>query len=247
MSVVIAYSTSALSLIATDTRITYGRTMGLPHCHYTDDNEKLHLLTNMGWAAGVGVGDFLAQLKYALQKNNSEHRDVFVLKTIFRQVYEDFYRDWPYEKDDVRFSGLCASWTGFDPDISQIFFRIGIFSDGSVLDTQMEIARNDQFFLLWPYDYFIAETKREEFCGLHETDFQYDDNLEELLLKTFTMFKTISNTSNSVSNICDVGITMLYDNMPHRLRFTGLVDELIQAAQEGNLSDWMDWVPISIS
>lgn len=58
MTVVINYVSKYISVIATDTRIVYGRDGGKSG-NYSDNNEKLISLKNMGWTSGVGLSEFL--------------------------------------------------------------------------------------------------------------------------------------------------------------------------------------------
>lgn len=65
LTVNIGYASKCLSIIVTDRRINYGKNQEFG---YSDNNNKLVNLKDMGWATGAGLASFWIVLKRDYQK-----------------------------------------------------------------------------------------------------------------------------------------------------------------------------------
>lgn len=224
MSVVIAYVSDFISLIATDTRISYGVLAGDPP-EYSDDNEKLFQVKNLGWAAGAGVCELIDNLKTSISA--TEITEVSQIMSIFQKEYSSLYEIWPFEKTYVKMTGMCVSWLGFDADLNRFVFRVGILSEDSITNNSMGRVKEDEFFLLYPSDYIDDALKRMDFINKFKLDFKFNGDILGLFLRVFQMFKEISNNSNSVSSYCDLGIHLVTQTSLERIRLGGNIDDLL--------------------
>lgn len=239
MSVVIAHVSDFISLIATDTRISYGIPAGEPP-EYSDDNEKLFQVNNLGWAAGAGVCELLDNLKTSISA--TEITEVSQIMSVFQKEYSSLFEIWPFEKSYVKMTGLCVSWLGFDADLNRFVFRIGILSEDSITNNSMGRVKEDEFYLLFPTDYIEDSLKRMDFLNKFKPDFKFNGDLLGLFLRVFQMFKEISDNSDSVSNYCDLGIHIATQTSLGRIRLGGNIDDLLHELNMNTIFNRMVFV-----
>lgn len=204
MSVVINYASKYIALIATDTRITWGKH---GEFGYTDGNEKLIDLHDLGWAAGAGLSSFLDSFKKKLGEEDIRNTDR--IKEIFDEIYDNEVKQYPYYQGEIDQSVASASWLGMSND--DIFLRVGIFSKS--IEGTMGFMLNDRFYLFYPSNYLEDLKLVRDFENNNDLIFTYDymnpSSLQQLIQKVVIMFKQISESSEGVSKDCDIGIICL--------------------------------------
>ena len=229
MSVVINYVSKYMALIATDTRITWGK---YGEFGYTDGNEKLIDLQNMGWAAGAGLSSFLDLFKNKLSEEDITDTDR--IKDIFEEIYNEEVCQYPELQNEIRQSVASASWLGMTNN--DIFLRVGIFSKN--IDDTIGFLLNDRFYLFYPRNYLDDLVLIKNFEENNDLDFTYDymnpSSFQQLIQKVFIMFKQISETSDGVSNNCDIGIIYLSREGVQKLKASFNISSFDE--ETGNLS-----------
>lgn len=200
MSVVISYVSEDISLIATDTRVSFRNGF------YTDDNIKLYDMKNLEWTAGVGSSYFITTMRNKLNDK--------VIKTTddILEVYNDCYNQVKklniYSKEEIDNTGIITSWNGLTKNNKQIS-RIGIFSKRLTSVNEFMLLENNSIYILYPKDFIDSNKKFKLIEEKFEMSFIFNDNINDLIIKIIKIFINISLNSNYVSDIIDIGISVL--------------------------------------
>lgn len=221
MSVVICYCCEGFSMIATDTRICYEKTIG----EYTDNNKKLQVANKgFSWAAGagaVGLIDSFIDLTNKVELNSYED-----INKLFKMALNITKIRFDYTEDTLENTGVVISMN--KPNIQQLFqiylwsYKIGNLEEDSIV----EINRNE-FYLLYPPN-FDDQGKRNKFKEDY-LNCQIDNDIDFITKHTCKIFKYICDCSETVSNIIDFGITYLDQELDIvRLQLRVPVTELLE-------------------
>jgi hypothetical protein len=231
MSVVINYVSKYIAIIASDTRINYGRNAEFG---YSDDNIKLVNLPNMGWCSGVGYHDFLELFKNKLaQFELSDPREI---ETIFNESIEQAIVDsMLLHIEDINSSAVSFSWVSTTPE--DIFCRIGLMSK-QYFDNNLMLMNEGEFHIFYPGEYLdnlnIVSQFKETFNLQFQLAHDDPDLLSKLINRTLSMYNYISNQAQTVSRTCHIGILLLSQQGIDKFR--SIVDVDLLEAQGGNVS-----------
>lgn len=227
MSVVVNYASDFLTIIATDTRISYGKNAEFG---FHDDQEKLINLKNFGWSAGVGLGKFLDEFKYAL--GNAEVHSVGEIEEIFSKTVEKASIEQPEFKEYIDNSVASFSWIGSDE--GKILCRLGLISK-EAFDSRVKLLGNGNIFVMYPPEYLnnpeLAFELEERYGVVHP----FNGSLDDILKTILSIFAEIADKSNSVSDTCDVGIMCILPDGVYKGRIKGEVSLLQTELQSGNI------------
>lgn len=242
MSVVINYVTKYLSVIATDTRIVYGKYGGLLGL-YSDDNEKLFNLESgsFGWIAGAGLCDILDEFKDKIAKIIIDKPiNIDVIVEIYKDCLQKGYAKWGDLKRDIDNTAASISYLGYTETENDFSMRIGILSK-KLLDTTEELPRLDyeNFFVLFPSEYIDNRELVEEFEKKFPVSYPFKNDLNDLLLKILGMFLYIKSNSSSVSNICDIGLYLVNLDGIFKIRIRDDAATLVKCVLENKISEKM--------
>lgn len=232
MSVVICYSCDLFSMIATDTRISYGRRMD-DAIKFTDDNEKLEDLPDMGWLAGAGAHSFIEIMKDKLRQSIITSNEQ--VKNLFIESYSEIEELNIYDKNTLDITGIATSWIGFNPKISLLpLFRVGIFSSKTIYEKiAAPMLEKNMIYILYPYEYIIDDKRIDEFEKKYSLNYIFDGDYYKFIYLISCMFKEITANSKSVSNICDMGIMNFANNGIQKIRIKENVNHLIADYNNG--------------
>lgn len=208
MSVVISYvsdnTVNNISVIITDTRISYKKS-GSNEIHHHDDNvEKLHNIEKFGWFAGTGNSDFL-NLVYE-HINNSNIDTLGRMTEIYKQLVLQCINDkLNYSENDVMFAKIIFSLPILYKEKQQNKLMIGFFNRNN---NMMGINKNN-IHVSPPRDY---ENNIDFIKSIEDNPYyHFDGDINKLLYKLVSIFKNISDKSNEVSEMCHIGI-LRWDN-----------------------------------
>lgn len=227
MSVVIGYVSDYFSIIMTDTRITYGKDAEMG---FDDNNEKLVSIPNMGWAAGVGVFDFIHKFNRKLGK--MKHTTVQVIEELFEKTLEQEKHKHEFIRDYIDSTVITCSWVGAQDNKNK--FRVGLLNNEHFGNRLVELGQN-HITVLYPYDYLDDLSKVENLEKRFSMYSEFDGNLEKLLQYLLQIFAEISANSYGVSRICDIGIQVYLDNDLYKFQLKEDVRPLIKAAKDGTI------------
>lgn len=232
MSVVIAYSTDVLSIILTDKRVSFGK---YAEFGYSDDGEKLINLSDMGWAAGAGVSEYLYDLKQNLSSENI--KDVKDIINVYQKISNTYFIDPNYSKEDIDMSAVVASWLGFDEKICFFKFNVGILSSQHISENGIKTLSPNQIFTLYPIDYLDNQNKISSLLSKHGCEHQFDGDINKLYEKIFGLFREIAEDSKYVSTTCDIGLHLIQKDGVYKIKLSGEINELMNELKEGRIQE----------
>lgn len=213
-------------MIATDTRISYGRSMGRTSL-FCDDNDKLLNLDDMGWMAGAGAYSFIEIMQDKLQDrriiSNEQVKDLFI------ESYCEIEKLNIYDKETLDTTGIAVSWISFNPEISWLpLFRIGIFSNKTILEeTPVPMMEKNIIYLLYPFEYIVDKEKINEFNRKYSLNYVFDGDYNKFIYTIACIFNEIASNSKSVSKICDIGLMNIDSNGIQKISIKEDVDHLL--------------------
>ncbi|TRM10705.1 hypothetical protein FH966_02670 [Lentibacillus cibarius] len=191
----------------------------------------------MGWAAGVGLADYLDTLKTNLAKRNVEHTDDII------KVYKETFQSNASSKRLKSDSVLAFSWLGFTQN--QLLFRIGYLGEKD-FGNNIAITKNNIFNYLHPYEYVVDQTKVENFFNKFEDKYDFDGDLNSLLKKLLERFNYFAKDKDvkSIDDICDIGIQLFTNDGIVKIRIKEQVDILLKAIDEGDVSNYFKLIDV---
>ncbi|WP_316569612.1 hypothetical protein [Neobacillus sp. YIM B06451] len=223
MSVVINYVSEFISIIATDTRISWGKNA---EYGYDDDNEKLVDLPQMGWTSGVGLGWFLDTFKENLAAE--EISNPAQIEEIYSQAIMETMESRPGFEEEINKSALAASWIGLSEERDKVFCRIGLLNK-ELFGEVIKLLPFNQLFVLYPWEYLENPERANEFEGRYSFYHEFDGDIIAILKKICSMFDELSETK-SVSKICDIGVQFIAPDGIYKIRIREdiqlIIDEL---------------------
>jgi hypothetical protein len=241
MSVVINYVSKHIAIIASDTRVNYGRNAEFG---YSDNNIKLVNLPNMGWCSGVGYHDFLELFKNKLA--HAEVNDPRETEAIFKESIEQAIVDSMLSHiEHINSSAVSFSWVSTTPE--DIFCRIGLMSKKH-FDNNLTLMNEGEFRIFYPGEYIDDSNLVRQFEETYNLQFQLapddPDLLSKLLDRKLSMFNYISNRAKTVSRTCHVGILLLSQQGIYKFRSIVDIDSLEE--QGGNVSlEQISYIPFN--
>jgi hypothetical protein len=235
MSIVITYVSDVISIIATDSRVSYGKHNEFG---FSDNNEKLHNLPLMGWYAGVGLHDFLELFKEKIEVLNITDTDKIV--SVYKQTLEEFENQKPLSLKYINRSVLACSWIGFS-EVKGVLMRVGFLSKDHFNDDIALLGKN-KIHILYPIEYIenpqIAMSFEENNLMTHD----FDNNLYSIFTKILNMFHSIVPTTQCISTICDIGVQCLTKEGLYKLRIRGDVEMLLEKLAQNDFDSQISLV-----
>jgi hypothetical protein len=226
MSIVVCYvHDEAFSLIATDTRITYGHQgSGI----YDDIAEKIYH-NGMGWVCGAGLGQLITSFRDRIDK--IEVKDSLALKDCFYKAYEDALKEftdtYTIEMTKVVFSYVTSIE-------QQIKFRIGMLGKEYLeIADHIQYLRNGELLIIWPFG--MEESRMASIYERYEKALEKASDLNDVICSISLLIKEVSALSNSVSDICDIGILALDEQGLLTIQVREQADKIYNAYNEGSL------------
>lgn len=231
MTVNIGYVSKYLSIIVTDRRINYGENQEFG---YSDNNNKLINLKDMGWATGAGLANFLDDFKEKLSESEVKNSDDVI--ALFHDVVEKAKQDEPDFAEHIDKSVGMISWFSALEDLSDFFFRVGLLSN-SDFGRNIALLNNEELQIVYPTEYLDDIAKVRELEKRYDMKIKFDGDLNKIFSRIFTIFSEISKESNFVSSICDVGLHFLNSEGFFKVRFSGEVEELLNDLYSGKIEE----------
>ncbi len=225
MSVVISYVSENIAIIATDTRVSYGENREFG---YSDNEQKLINLSFMGWAAGTGLTQFLDPFKEKLSNSRVTHTTQ--IEEIFLETIKETNEKYPYFKTYIEESVAIFSWIGLRNNSDKKSCRLGIVSMKN-FGARLAYIQDNYFYILYPSEYGKNQSLIDDMLKNHNLIYEYKGNVRELLSKIFKIFKHISDNTNDVSKICDVGVCVINNNNVCKFNIKDNIDELVNAKE----------------
>lgn len=213
-------------MIATDTRISYGRSMGQTK-EFNDDNEKLQSLNDMGWIAGAGAYSFIQIMQEKLRNSKITLNEQ--IKQLFIESYSEIEKLNIYDKKTLDVTGIVASWIAFDPNVSILpLFRVGIFSKKTISEEMAApMLEKNIIHLFYPYEYLVDKSIIDEFGKKYPPNYIFDGDYNRFIYQISCIFKEIASNSKSVSSTCDIGIMNIDNNGINKIQVKEDVNHLI--------------------
>lgn len=224
MSVVFNYVSRYISIVATDTRISFGKDAEFG---YQDGVDKLVNLPQMGWSAGAGFASFLDVYKDRV--GAEEIIDPNRVAVIFDEVFEEAIVSEPHFADHIKESVASLSWVGLVD--GEVQMRLGLLSQKFKNDERgsLGLVLDDSFSIFYPSNYLENPDMVEAFEKANDLNFTYNpadsDSFIGLISKIATMFCQISDNSAGVSNVLDVGVLRFTSDGLEKLKITITVEK----------------------
>ena len=206
MSVVLCYSCNEYSILATDTR-------GISFDGKKDDTCKKLLEHKYGWLANVGFSLLSHPLMNLLNEADLED-DILDLLT---ESYNKLIQLWnePEEIYMLQKSIVAVSWIGNKITILQ--YKKAPNTKAVITDIE-----KNKIYILYPPEYSKFPKK---VCLLRNkyNEFNFIGEITECVLQICKIFKEIASNSDSVSNICEIGVLI----NQNRITYKDDVDRII--------------------
>jgi len=196
LSVVIGYVTETVSLIVTDTRITFGRE---PDRYFEDGHKKLINLDQFGFAAGAGASDFLTDLNELLDDPNLNSIDS--IETVFNNCYEEHLHKKIYTSSELNSSALLMSWISIIDELPKC--RVGILNKEM---GDLKFINDNHFFVLYPKEFQDNKDLVKKFEKTFEKEYVFNNDVNEILIRMLKRFDYIQSLSEMTSNIAEYGL-----------------------------------------
>lgn len=213
MSTILSCSLDLYNIVICDTRITTFNAHGEKSSN--DENLKIHYIENYGYFTGIGIGQ-LARGTFDFFKEQRVKNEM-TLHSAFIRAYESIHND------DNGNDEVCAMLNQSAVFVSSKE-KITAFSHSFQMTTGSEqvCLKRNQINIQYPYD--IGMELREIIGS--STQLTDDWGIERILLLMLETFKTISNNSEDVSDICNVAI--MGKNMGLPFFVQGKVSDVIE-------------------
>lgn len=240
MSVVLAYVSENISLISTDTRITYGNSITHTISH-SDDNRKLYNLKNLGWVAGVGASTFIDIFKEKISSTEIHYVDQ--LKDIFQECYMETQKLSIYSKEILDITGIVASWKGLSNN--GVKLRVGVFNKEFVQSASegLPIVENNNIFILPPYSFIKSPKLMEDLNNEFSFYYEWDSKMYTLLEKIIEIQKYVTYKADSVSHFCEIGMEIITPEYEYeKIRVKGELTEILNSIQNGTIINKMEYI-----
>ncbi len=233
MSVVICYKSNFLSLILTDTRISYGYSMDGEIVEYTDNNEKLIELP-IGWCAGAGIHEFIDDIKDGLLNNEIEN--IPQVTNVYKNTYSKFKKYTNYSEKDINISAVAVSYIGKCENEITPNFNIILLNEKTIDGDKYAIVNNENIYILFPIEYIkdkhLVDILKSKFL-LH---YDFDGDINKLIKYILEIFEEISKNSNTVSEICDIGLMAVSEGILYKIRINNNLETLLKDINNNELS-----------
>lgn len=227
MTVVINYVSDFFSIILTDRRVSYGLN---GEFGYSDDAKKLINLSEMGWAAGAGLADYLTKLKTRLSK--TEINSIEEIMTIYEETTNgSVVREEEY-KEHIHNSVASFSFHNFDLDKQKFNFHIGLLTRAYVDEENIKAVPLNKINIFYPSDLIIDEINGPIISEKHDV-FYENPNLEGVIKRLLDAFLDIYRVSKFVSEKCDLGLEIILPDGMYKMKLSGSIHDLIEVC-EGN-------------
>jgi len=186
----------------TDTRITIGRE---PNRYFEDNHKKLIDLEQFGFAAGAGAFDFLTDLKQSIDVPDID--TLASIESVFNSCYEKHLQNQTYTSSELNSSALLMSWMTYIDESPKL--RVGVLSKaiGNVLP-----INDNHFYVLYPKEFLENNELVKRFEQTFESEFVFNNDINEILIKMLKRFDYIQSFSNMTSNIAEYGLFGYNDN-----------------------------------
>lgn len=227
MSVVISYTTDNLSIIATDTRVTYGKKTSF----YNDNELKLLKLphTSMGWISGVGFGCFLDYAKNIICSKKFKNPIEFINE--YQLILEKSYHKYAVDKEDINKSIIAMSFSSIEEN--ELVFRVIYLS--KQFDNLVYPINKNEINILYPIDFIEEKNKVKSLNEKYNFKYQSNGDIVEIIQYILRVFEHISLESDKVSKICDLGIHSYNQDGFYKLHVKGSVEKLLEKIENNTL------------
>lgn len=226
ITVVVSYANRDITIVMSDTRLNWyidGKHF------YDDENSKLVNLSEMGWASGAGLADFLDSFKKELSENTVT--SVEDISKIYVKVLEDEKIKSPHVASDISKSAVIATWVAVED--GEVFLRLGLLEEDN-FGHEVMLLEFGKYFILYPGEY-LEDTEKAYKIQDKYLHVEVEETFEETLQRLFNIFMDISKDSNQCSTHCDIGIQFLQSTGVYKIKISGEVEELIKDLDEGIL------------
>lgn len=229
MTINISYVTQGMSMIISDKRLSHGLK---GEYGYTDGNEKLINLKEMGWASGSGLYNFIEPFNQKLSKTTIEKiEDVM---DIYEETVRQTVNQYPQYQEEIEKSIVSFSFHNFDFNEKEFKFHIGILKREYLSDHGIREVPNNVFYIIPPSDFtpYVKKTAHTN-QQIKRNNNQFEDILKEGL----EIFKELSVDSRFVSEECDIGIHTLLKDGIYKFKISGEVNMLLEKLDEGLIKE----------
>lgn len=213
MSVVILYRSRIMSIMATDTRITW---TSPDSGSYTDNNDKLINIPipPYGWSAGCGSSQLIDTFQEMIINNQEENN---TLHDLFNKAIQ---KNIPTERiDQMIQTTIALSWLKV-PE-----FIIGMFSSRFGIDKYF-LPDVNCIKIIFPGEY--NQQMADEYYKNNELEISNDRDFNYILKRIVEIHKFFSSTCETVSPVCDIGIQIAMDDGVYKLRIKEHEDILLE-------------------
>lgn len=223
MSVVVIFHSEKISLMLTDTQINYGSIFT------TYDNKKLKSFKRygMGWSAATGLVQFDDIVFKKIDETIIESTDTY--SNIYKEAMSELSSLEPSFIQYAEKTNIGINWATIRD--GELICRTGVLTLN-----EFTILKNNTFFTLPPSDYAGLETSENfsnKYVGFYELI-----SLDGLFCKMLNIFKEISENSNDVSDICDIGLLVSDGNGVSKFQLRDNIGELIKLNKNGSLVEY---------
>ena len=224
MSVVLCYWSDSFSLIATDTKRSFGGDrMGEKPFFTNDKCQKLHKM-RYGWGAGAGcvdlIDDVIIQID-SIQNGTQEDRTEVYLDCLMRHVLL-----MKYSPDDLNDTGIAISAlvvNKADVVPASIIYAYSLHTSPS--KKYVPIINKEQICIMYPIEYLRDDTLLKEFLAHYSMEFK--GNMIQCVVRICELFDEIQkHSTGSVSRICDIGIVNIEPLGIEKIRIRDDVDRI---------------------
>ena len=224
MTVVIGYLNEHFSVLATDTRLIFGKDS-------TDHTDRILKLRSMpypfGWCAGLGFAGYIDKFKDLTTK--CYIRNIDEIKNICKRAREEALQEYPDKLDDIETSNIFGSWPSDTDTDTGVSCEIGWirFINGEI--TIDHITKNT-YSIGYPAD--ANAEYIEQLTIKYNLKASHNGNLNQIINVILQIFNEISMQSSDVSRICEIGIQL--KKGLSKLSLSGEIEELLK---QGSLFD----------
>jgi len=229
MTINISYVTQGMSMIISDRRLSRGLK---GEYGYTDDNEKLINLKEMGWASGAGLYNFIKPFNQKLSEATIEKIEDII--DIYEEVLQQTITNYPQYQKEIEKSIVSFSFHNFDFTKKAFQFHVGILKREYVGENGIKLVPDDVYYIIPPSDFnpYIKEK-----ANVNKQIKKGNNQFEDILKQGLETFKEVSLDSKFVSKECDIGIHTLARDGIYKFKLSGEVNELLRKLNEGSIKE----------
>lgn len=217
MTVAITYVNDHFSIIATDTRISFGEDADVG---YYDSILKLRSMPYpLGWCTGLGFSSYIDNFKELTTKNYIRNTDE--MKNICKIACERTLAENPGKLSDIEDSAIVGSWVmntsaGNTCVIGNICFKNS--------EANIEYAGDNIYGIGYPSDF--SDEDKAQLITKYNLNVLQTGELNQIINTILSIFNEISMRSSAVSQICEIGIQL--KNGLRKLSLSGNIEELLK-------------------